>query len=83
MWCECVEMGTRVCVRVCVSARRGVWVVGGGGVPMGVVGYGVGKQYGRVATWHVEGTGVRRGPRADGYVGRIRGSGSMYDHVIA
>eukprot|EP00966_Prymnesium_polylepis_P026482 611226-Prymnesium_polylepis.1 len=53
--------GTRVCVRVCVSARRGVWVVEGGGVPMGVVGYGVGKRYGRVATWHVYGTWRGRG----------------------
>eukprot|EP00966_Prymnesium_polylepis_P209191 4845996-Prymnesium_polylepis.1 len=75
-------MGAKVCVRVCESARGSTWVVGGGGVPMGMVGWGVGRQYGRVATWHVEGAGVRRSPQAGGYVARVRGSESMHYHAI-
>eukprot|EP00966_Prymnesium_polylepis_P297326 6869475-Prymnesium_polylepis.1 len=72
-------MGVKVCERVCVSARGSVWVAGGGGVHMGMVGYEVGRQYGHVATWHAEGAGVRRGPRAGKYVGRVCGSKSMHD----
>eukprot|EP00966_Prymnesium_polylepis_P137337 3173566-Prymnesium_polylepis.1 len=75
---ESVCEGVCECPWKCMAGR-------GRGVPMGVVGYGVGKQYGWVATWYVEGAGVRRGAhgRTDGYVGRVRGSESIHDHVIA
>ena len=74
MWCECVVMGTRVCVRVCVSARGSVWVVGGGGVPLGVEGM---EWVSSMAawprgTWRGRGSGGAHG-RMDtwvGYVGR-------------